>query len=315
MTTTFPVGIAIFPPPAQKVINSIKLAEQLGVPMVWVPSWPVGPDGLTIVTAAAAQTSTIGLATGITVTYPRHPLTLANEASVLAELAPHRFRLGVGAGHQTSIEGIYGLDFGKPLAHLREYITVLRSLLWEGRVDFTGDYFRVHAELPLAGPPPRFPIVLAALRKNMLRLAGEISDGAFVTWSTSSYVQSIALPAMQEGARIANRPRPPLIGSAPIVLDTDFAIVRQRAQAAFALYKSFPTYGKMFQEANYPLTPDGNLSDELIHDLYLYGDPATIRNRLYAMHNAGVDEIVAAFTPVKDPVREERTILEILASI
>jgi alkanesulfonate monooxygenase SsuD/methylene tetrahydromethanopterin reductase-like flavin-dependent oxidoreductase (luciferase family) len=77
--TTFPVGVVIFPPDVQKVLHSIKLAEQVGLSMAWVPSWPVGPDALGIVTAAAVQTSRIGLGTGITITYPRHPLALVKD--------------------------------------------------------------------------------------------------------------------------------------------------------------------------------------------------------------------------------------------
>lgn len=315
MSTTFPVGVAIFSPTVQKVLASIKRVEQAGVAMAWVPSWPVGPDGFGIVTAAAVQTSSIGLGTGIAITYPCHPLTRVNEALVMAELAPQRFRLGVGASHQPAIEGLYGLDFAKPIAHTREYITVLRGMLWEGHIDFRGDYYTVHAQLPPMIAPPRIPIVLAALRKNMLRLAGEISDGAMLIWAPLSYVRSIALPAMEEGARLANRPRPPLMVSAPILLTKDFATVREVAQAAFAVYSSFPTYGKMFKEAGYPLTSDGKLSDELIHELFLYGDEDTIRKRLYAMHDAGVDEIVALIRPLKDPEREERAVLELLAGV
>ncbi len=283
--------------------------------MAWVPSWPVGPDGFSIVTAAATQTSRIGLGTGIAITYPCHPLTRVNEALVMAELAPHRFRLGIGASHQPAIEETYGLNFGKPLGHIREYIAVLRGLLWEGRIDFSGDYYNVHAELPPMIAPPRFPIVLAALRKNMLRLAGEVSDGAMLIWAPLSYVRSIARPALEEGAGLAHRPRPSLIVSAPIVLTTDFAAVREVAQSAFAIYSSYPTYEKMFKEAGYPLTSDGKLTDELIHELFLYGDEDTIRKRLYAMHDAGVDEIMAVVRPLKDPEREERIILEMLASI
>lgn len=315
MTTTFPVGVAIFAPTAQQVIAAIKRAESAGVPMAWVPSWPVGPDGMSTVMVAAAQTSEIGLGTGISIAYPCHPLTRANEALVMAEFAPQRFRLGVGASHQPAIEGQYGLSFGKPVAHLREYITVLRGLLWEGHVAFDGEYYSVHADLPPMISPPRFPIVLAALRKNMLRLAGEVSDGAMLIWSPLSYVRSIALPAMEEGARQANRARPPLLVSAPILLTSDFATVREVAQAAYSVYSSFPTYARMFAEAGYPLTDDGKLTDELIHELFVYGDEDTIRKRLYAMHDAGVDEIVATVTPLKDPAREERSFLEILASI
>ena len=315
MTTTFPVGVAIFPPTAQKVLRSVKQAEQAGVPMAWIPSHPVGPDGLGIVTAAAVQTSTIRLGTGIAITYPRHPLTLANEALVIAELAPSRFRLGVGASHKPAIEGQYGLDFARPVGHTREYITVLRSLLWEGRVNFSGEYYRVQAEFPSVIEPPRIPIVLAALRRNMLKLAGEVSDGAILICATPAYVRSIALPAMEEGARLAQRPRPPLIVSAPIVLTTDFGKVREIAHAGVAAYSRYPTYGKMFKEGGYALTPDGKLADETIHEMYVYGDEDTIRKRLYAIHEAGADEILTGIRPIQDAEHDERTVMEILGSI
>jgi hypothetical protein len=64
--------------------------------------------------------------------------------------------------------------------------------------------------------------------------------------------------------------------------------------------------------------PDGKLTDELIHDLYLYGDEDTIRKRLSALHVAGTDEILTGIgtaSPLRDAEREGRTIMEILASM
>ncbi len=49
--------------------------------------------------------------------------------------------------------------------------------------------------------------------------------------------------------------------------------------------------------------------------VFLYGDEDTIRKRLYAMHDAGVYEIVAVISPLKDLAREAQVGLEILASI
>jgi alkanesulfonate monooxygenase SsuD/methylene tetrahydromethanopterin reductase-like flavin-dependent oxidoreductase (luciferase family) len=265
--------------------------------------------------AAAVQTSTIGLGTGIAITYPRHPLTLANEALAMAELAPGRFRLGVGASHKPAIEGQYGLDFAKPVGHTREYITILRGLLWEGRVDFRGEYYRVQAEYPSVIEPPRIPIVLATLRRNMLRLAGELSDGAILIYATPAYIRSIALPALEEGARLAQRPRPPLIVSAPILPTTDFGKVREIALAGIAAYSQYPTYAKMFQEGGYARTPDGKLADETIHELYVYGDEDTIRRRLYALYEAGADEILTGIWPLKNTDHEEQVILDILGNL
>ncbi len=315
MGSAIPVGIVTFPPPVSGVLAAISRAEAAGVGTAWVPSWPVGPDGLSIVTAAAARTSTIGLASGIAITYPTHPLARANEALVAAELAPGRFRLGIGASHRAEIAGRYGIAFGKPLAHLREYVAVLRGMLWDGHVDLDGVHYQVHASLPPMLTPPRPPIVLAALRKNMLRLAGEIADGAMLIWAGPSYVRSVARPALEEGAQIAGRPRPPLIVAASVVLTRDFGTVRRVAQEVFSRYSSLPTYGKMFREAGFPLTAQGQLSDELIREVYIYGDEEEIRQRLVALHLAGADEIAATIRPVADPAREEAAILKVLAQL
>ncbi|MBF6332161.1 LLM class flavin-dependent oxidoreductase [Nocardia transvalensis] len=315
MASTVPVGVVIFPPPVHSVLEAITRAEEAGIGTAWVPSWPVGPDGLSIVAAAAARTSRIGLASGIAITYPTHPLARANQALVAAELAPGRFRLGIGASHRPEIEDRYGLRFDKPLAHLREYIAVLRGMLWDGHVDLDGEYYQVHAGLPPALTPPRTPIILAALRENMLRLAGEVADGAMLIWAGPSYVRSIARPALEEGARLAQRPRPPLIVGATVLLTRDFTTVRQVAQEVFSVYSSLPTYRKMFREAGFPLTPQGQLSDELIHEVIIYGDEETIRQRLLTLHQAGADEIAATIRPLTDPAREEATVLEILTQI
>lgn len=315
MASPVPVGVVIFPPPVRPVLDAITRAERAGVGTAWVPSWPVGPDGLSVVTAAAARTRSIGLASGIAITYPTHPLARANEALVAAELAPGRFRLGIGASHKVEIEGRYGLRFGKPLAHLREYVAVLRGMLWDGRVDLDGQYYRVHASLPPTVRPPRTPIVLAALRKNMLRLAGEIADGAMLHMTGPSYIRLVARPALDEGAQLAQRPRPALIVSVPILLTRDFATVREVAQAAFSVYASFPTYGRMFHEANFPLAAGGLLSDEFIQEVFVYGDEETICQRLLALHQAGADEIVTTIRPLTERPREEDAVMEILTQL
>src|ERR671917_342456 len=71
--------------------------------------------------AAAVRTTSIELGTAIVPTYPRHPLALAQQALTVADLAPGRLRLGVGPSHRHTMEGVYGLPMGEPLAQLREY--------------------------------------------------------------------------------------------------------------------------------------------------------------------------------------------------
>jgi alkanesulfonate monooxygenase SsuD/methylene tetrahydromethanopterin reductase-like flavin-dependent oxidoreductase (luciferase family) len=315
LMTTKPVALTVFQPSAQQTIAAIQFAEQLGIPQVWMPTLPVAPDPLPTLAAAAVKTSTIGLATGVSVTYMRHPLTLANAALALAELAPNRFRLGIGASYPFIVSGMYGLTYGKPLAHLREYLAVLRGLLWEGTLNFDGDYYHVHVNVPPFIVPPRIPIVMATVRPKVFRLAGELADGAMVSWGPISYLKKFALPALEEGAKAANRPRPPLIASAPIIFDTDFGNVRQAAHNALGMYVAVPAYIEMFQLAGFSIGPNGQLPDELIQETFIYGDEATIRQRLLDMFAQGADELQTVICPVKDPMNEGRAIMEILGTL
>ncbi|MFO1376744.1 MAG: LLM class flavin-dependent oxidoreductase [Steroidobacteraceae bacterium] len=316
--TSKPIGLTIFQPSAQQTIDVIRTCEQLGIPQVWVPTLPFAPDPLPVLAAAAVQTRSIGLATGVSVSYTRHPLALANEAFSLAQLAPGRFRLGVGTSHPFLIEGMYGMTFGRPLERLREYLAILRQALWTGSVSYRGQHYSAEAGTSAFSPPlppPRTPIVVATVRPNMFRLAGELADGAMVSWGPMSYLKKMALPAMEAGAQAAGRPRPPLIASAPIVYDTDFDNVRQAARAALAIYVAMPAYIEMFAQAGYPLLPSGQPSDELIREMFIFGDETTIRQRLLDMYAQGADELQVMLCPVNDPTAEALAIMRVIGRL
>ena len=51
---------------------------------------------------------------------------LKKQVRVLEELAPGRFRLGIGPSHRDSMQRLIGTDFIAPLGHLREYIQILK---------------------------------------------------------------------------------------------------------------------------------------------------------------------------------------------
>src|SRR5690606_15549291 len=123
------------------------------------------------------------------------------------------------------IEGVYRLPFEKPLEHLREYITVLRTILREGEVDFTGKRPAAHLQLP---PPARTSVrVLAgALRPNAFRMCGELTDGAISWMCPLPYLRDVAAPALQEGAQAAGRPKPPLIAHVNVAVCEQAQAVR-----------------------------------------------------------------------------------------
>lgn len=306
-------GLVIRRPDPIAILAAIKAAEERGVSAVWSTVGGAAPDAVTLFAAAAVQTSRITLGTSIVPTYPRHPAMLASQAIAVAGLAPGRFRLGVGPSHRPTIEGAFGLPMGKPLDHLREYVNVLRDLLWTGRTDFAGTYFTVRLEIPATISPPRVPIMISALRSNAFRLAGEIADGAISWICPVPYLIGTALPALRAGAEAAHRPAPPLVGHVPVAMSADREAVREAARAQFAMYGRLPFYAGMFADAGFPVGEGGTLSDALLDSLIVAGEPDAIRARLEEIQAAGVDELIVTVVPVRDAEAEEAALASLLA--
>ena len=306
-------GLAIPRQAPAATLAAIERAEARGVPAVWSTVGGAAPDAVTLFAAAAVRTTRVHLGTSIVPTYPIHPIKLASQALALDGLAPGRFRLGVGPSHRPTIEGAFGLAMGRPLDHLREYVAVLRGLLWEGRSELAGAYYRVRAELPAGSTPPRTPLLLSALRRNAFRLAGELADGAISWLCPVDYLVGTALPALRAGAAAAGRPAPPLVGHVPVAAHPDRARVRRTARATFAPYGRLPFYRHMFADAGFPIPADETLPDALIDALVVAGDAATVRDRLAAIQAAGVDELLITQVPIEDADAEEAALSAVLA--
>jgi F420-dependent oxidoreductase-like protein len=310
--TTRRIGLVVARPTPTAAVEAIVRAEQHGVPAVWSTVGGTSPDALTMFAAAAVRTQRVLLGTSIVPVYPRHPLALASQVLALSDLAPGRFRLGIGPSHRPTIEGMYGLPFVKPLSYLREYLTVLRHLLWEGRADVAGEFFNVTAELPAGLAPPRTPLLISALRAGSFHLAGEIADGAISWVCPVPYLMQTALPALRAGAEAAGRPVPPLIAHVPVALSTDRAAVHVAARRRLALYGRLPFYARMFAEAGYPPQADGTLPDALLDELVVAGNAAQVVSRLEEIEAQGPDELLVMVIPVADADAEELALLRAL---
>lgn len=297
---------------ATESLAAIQRAEERGVPMLWAITGRDIPDSLTLFAAAAARTQRIGLGSAIVPTYPRHPAVLAAQVQVIKQLAPGRFRLGIGTSHRPMITGALGIPMGRPLAHLREYLTVLRSLLWNGAVDFDGEYYSVHLQMQNRAP---VPIYISTLRLNAFRLAGEVADGAISWLCPLNYLRDRAIPAMRSAASTAGRPTPRMVAQIPVVMDDNRAFALNAAQRQIGGYAQLPFYARMFAEAGFPIGQDGAMSDELIDTLVVSGTDAQVRDRLAATLGNGIDELLVMQIPSRNlPVEEER-LSSILAAL
>lgn len=291
-------------------LAAIERADDRGVPMLWAITGRDIPDTLTLFAAAAVRTKQIGLGTAIVPTYPRHPVVLAAQVQVIDQLAPGRFRLGIGTSHRPTIAGALGIPMGRPLAHLREYLAVLRPLLWDGAVDFDGEYYSVHIRMRSRAP---VPIYISALRPNAFRLAGEVADGAISWLCPLGYLRDRAIPAMCASAETAGRQTPRMVAQIPVVMDEDRAIALQTARSRIGGYAQLPFYANMFAEAGFPPEPDGEMSDALIDHLVVSGNDAQVRDRLAAALGGGIDELLVMQIPARNLPDEEARLSSILA--
>ena len=154
------IGVAVSAAGSGAILEGIQKADEQGIPAVWLTTGGAGLDALTLFAAASVATKRILLGTSITPIYPRHPVAIAQQVQVLAQLAPGRFRLGVGTSGRSGMEETFGVNFGAPIGHLSEYLRVLKALLQSGAVDFDGRYYRAHARIPA---PLDVPVMASAL--------------------------------------------------------------------------------------------------------------------------------------------------------
>lgn len=296
---------------AAVAITKIVAAEAAGVRQVWMNQEYL--DTLTIFAASAGRTSAVRLGTAVIQTYPRHPLALAQQVLALNDVAPRRLRLGIGPSHRSVIEGIFGLPQTKPLSYMREYVEVLRAILWEGKVDHHGEFFNVVVASPNT---PRIPILVSTLGEKAFRLAGEISDGALSWLCPIPYLRRTGLPALQKGAASAGRSAPP-----PLVAHVLVALTRDRNSAMAAghrlvdIYTRYPFYVNMFNSAGFAATVGGTAPDALVDSLVISGNEDTLAARLSELVGSGIDELMVSLLPVVDSADEQARLLRSIGGL
>jgi len=306
------VGYAFVPQSPQHAIDLVERAERAGLDTVWSIMRAVGLDSLTIYAAAAMRTERIRLGTAIVPAFTRHPLGMMTQIEVLEALAPGRLRLGIGTAHAATMVNIYHFDFSRPLSQLREYLEVLLPLLATGEVHMKGDFYEVDATIP---KPLATPVLVSALRAPAFALAAEMASGALAWLCPPSYLQSVALPAMESAAAVAGRVRPPLIAHSPVVVSSDRAKAFATAKQQLAFYAAAPFYARMFKDAGQPLDDNGGITDGLLDELLVWGTPEQIADQLRTRLASGVDEIYPSMLTCENHRAEEDQLLEILANL
>lgn len=310
---TVPLSVHIVAADAPGLIERIVEADELGLDTAWLTVGGAAPDPFAVFASAAHRAERITFGTSIVPTYPRHPITMAQGAMTVDQLAPGRLKLGVGPSHRPAIEGTWGLPFNKPLSHLREYVTVLNALLNEGEVDFDGEQLSAHARI---AEPTAVKVMISALRTGSFRLSGELTEGGISWMCPLPYIRDVATPAQQEGADAAGRAKPAMIVHTPIVVSEDREAVRAAARQQFGFYQRLPFYSRMLQAAGYEEAAGGEFTDRMADGLIISGSANEVGDRVRSIGEYGVDEMLAAIVQLPEGGSEaRRRTLELLGEI
>lgn len=264
-------------------------AEAAGFTAAWSVHFSRGVDALVALAAAAACTSRLQLGVGVVPTYPRHPAALAQQAATVQALSGGRLTLGIGVSHRAVIEGMHGLAYERPVAHIREYLTVLTALLSVGRCRFSGELYRVDIALAIPGATP-VPILVGALSAGMACAGGELADGV-VTWLAGPRsLEEVILPAVRGGAARGGRAAPRVVAALPVAVWDDEDAARVAADEIFARYAALPNYQRLFAREN--VASPGALA--------VAGSEAQVERQIGRLAGLGVTELWAVTYPVGD---------------
>lgn len=282
---------------APGLVEGIVAADRAGLDTAWLTVGGPAPDPFAVFTAAAHRAEHISFGTSIVPTFPRHPLTMAQGAMTVDQLAPGRLKLGVGPSHKPAIEGTWGIPFHKPLTHLREYVSVLKAILNEGAVDFDGELLHAHTRI---ASPTRVRVMISALREKAFRLSGELAEGGISWMAPLPYIRDVAAPAQQAGADAAGRPKPAMIVHTPVIVHEDRAAIFEATKRQFGFYQRLPYYSQMLQDAGFPEAAGTDFSERMAEGLILSGSETQVADRIRGLPDFGVDEMLAAIVQLPD---------------
>src|SRR4051794_1145502 len=165
-------------------------AKDLGYSSFWTAE-TTGPEAFSVLAAAGAAAPGIGLGTGVLALQLRTPMVVAMAGATLQALHPDAdILLGVGISSPVVVGKWHGTPYGEhPVAHTREYVTLLKECLAGESVSFKGDFYecsRFRLGVRLGEKRPK--VVVGALNPAMLRMAGEVADGVLLNYLPASHV-------------------------------------------------------------------------------------------------------------------------------
>jgi alkanesulfonate monooxygenase SsuD/methylene tetrahydromethanopterin reductase-like flavin-dependent oxidoreductase (luciferase family) len=199
--------------PWRQVLDEFVMAEDLGFDHAWLVDHLVDTDGppengclegWTLLAAIAARTTRIRLGILVSSNTFRNPALLLKEAVTVDHISEGRLILGIGTGWNEDEHRRYGIHLPEPrerVDRFEEAVQVITGLMGQERTTFAGRFYRLD-DARLQPPPvqrPRIPILIAAHRPRMLRIAARYAD----QWDSFAAIPGTATDGVE--AELAER--------------------------------------------------------------------------------------------------------------
>ena len=174
----------------EAALTAARRAAELGYRSFWTAE-TTGPEAFSLLAAAGAAAPGLDLGTGVLALQLRTPMVVAMAGATLQALHPERdILLGIGISSPVVTERWHGAPYGdRPLARVREYVTLVKECLTGEPVTFQGDFYQCKKfRLGVRLGERRPKVVVGALNPKMLALAGEVADGVLLNYLPASHV-------------------------------------------------------------------------------------------------------------------------------
>jgi len=306
---------ALLPPmPKPMLTGAVAQFESAGLEGVWSPQLYSAP--FVPLAAAASVSDRLKLGTGVALAFTRSPLETACCALDLDLISEGRVVLGIGPSIKWWNEDWYGVEYGKPLRHLREAVRVIRTIIEKGhtgeigRID--GEYYKLNLEhFKTLTPPVRthIPLYLPAVFEKTIQMAGELADGLpghpiwAAKWVTEQVEKNLKIGLEKSGRKRSDVDLQLWLFCAPnedkreAIEDARHTIAWYGQMEQYERYYEYIGFGKearALQEAGKGGDTAAMLAactDEMVDAIALAGPPAELRKRLDAL-----GEIADSFT-------------------
>ncbi|MDQ2886779.1 MAG: LLM class F420-dependent oxidoreductase [Chloroflexota bacterium] len=264
-------------------------ADELGYDSAWLvdhfhtiprPSQEVTFESWTTTAAVARDTKRIRIGQMVTCNSYRNPALLAKMASTVDVLSHGRLNFGIGAGWYEHEYRAYGYEYPdgpERLCQLREAVQVILAMWTQEEAQFEGKYYQVRGAInqPKGVQKPHIPLLIGGGgEKVTLKLVAQYADACNVSGDLAT-------------------------------LEHKFAVIKEHCEAVGHDYNSIHrTSGTICiiadsDEEAIAKTPEiaKTRFGPAINNV-LIGTPDTIRKRIAAYEEAGVQELQISFLDV-----------------